>query len=273
MCKCTSPWLCKAEPAHCAGSRADAFGNLLNLLLPQQGTEGCVKRGCEVLHSLVPPGCVEAALCSVRANLWDTPSRCRQQKASPRLSAATVLKSRGLKRGRKTSFYSLRYNSLAGRIEQSSLSEQISKAKRHGSVMIWRGGHMGSPIEDHGPAQPHNGDKFYPRRGCESSGHGCMHGWALMSLADSRWLPFAMPRGRGGCRCVTTCCSCSWGPDGACVLVPPSSGCPQAYNVSPPLPLVPFSSAGNLLTMLGCSLAWGRALLHMGFVAHSPMIN
>lgn len=88
-----------------------------------------------------------------------------------------------------------------------------------------------------------------------------------------------MPRGRGQ-RCVTSWCSRSWGPAGAlwtCVLVPPSSGCPQACNMSPPLPQVPFSSVGNTVTLLlmflGCYLAWDCTLLQMDFLAYSLVVN
>lgn len=116
-------------------------------------------------------------------------------------------------------------------------------------------------------------------------GDGRTRGWAPMNLVDGWQIHFpgetwAMPRGREGWWCVTTWCSCSWGPAGAlwpCVLLPPSSGCPQACNMSPPLPQVPFSSAGRTLTLLlrflGCYLPWDCALLQLGFLTHSLVLN
>lgn len=115
--------------------------------------------------------------------------------------------------------------------------------------------------------------------------HGCMHGWALINSVEGWQIHFpgeawAMPRGREGWWCVTAWCSCSGGPSGAlwtCVLLPPSSGCPQACNMSPPLPQVSFSSVGSTLTLLlmflGCYLAWDCALLQLGFMAHSLVVN
>lgn len=108
--------------------------------------------GGELSQALVPPGSMEAALHSVRADLWDTSSRGRQQTAPHGLFPLMVLKSWGLRTSGQTSFYSLRYNCLAGSLEQSSLLEQISRAKPYGLVMISRSGHMGAPTDVHGPA-------------------------------------------------------------------------------------------------------------------------